>query len=358
VWEIHNFTEDAHPIHIHEVQFQVVDRQPFEGVARPREVWETGFKDTVIAYPEEVTRVKVKFDLAGLYVWHSHIIEHEDNEMMRPYFIGSMSPGVKPSPAATIDPLHYLAADLLVAWNFSEDPNLPRERVADAAPDTVLGADSMMWAGDGAYHFAGSGALEYPSTLFDGLTAFTICGLVTIDVGSWGGPPFPFPNQPPSGLFVKQLYPPAAQPDPEVNQTAFAISYQHADEVDLPLGRDEIWCQVAGESCWYIFKVTGLPWGSQFQQLFLVYNSVAAQGERWIMRIDGVLIPPVAIYAEGNPVVPTTTAPLVLGASTVAYATVVGAHHGMFKYLYAWSGAKPTIWEPLMTDPYAFFVEP
>jgi bilirubin oxidase len=89
VWEIHNFTEDAHPIHIHEVQFQVVDRQPFEGSARPPESWETGYKDTVIAYPDEITRVKALFDLAGLYVWHCHILEHEDNEMMRPYRVGS-----------------------------------------------------------------------------------------------------------------------------------------------------------------------------------------------------------------------------------------------------------------------------
>jgi spore coat protein A, manganese oxidase len=92
VWEIHNFTEDAHPIHIHEVQFQVVDRQPFEGDARGPESWETGFKDTVIAYPEEITRVKALFDLPGLYVWHCHIVEHEDNEMMRPYFIGPDPP--------------------------------------------------------------------------------------------------------------------------------------------------------------------------------------------------------------------------------------------------------------------------
>ena len=90
IWEIHNFTEDAHPIHIHEVQFQVVNRQPFEGDARAPESWETGFKDTVIAYPGEVTRVKALFDLAGLYVWHCHIVEHEDHEMMRPYFIGPM----------------------------------------------------------------------------------------------------------------------------------------------------------------------------------------------------------------------------------------------------------------------------
>ena len=89
IWEIHNFTEDAHPIHIHEVQFQVVDRQPFEDDdARPPEAWETGFKDTVIAYPEEITRVKALFDHPGHYVWHCHIVEHEDNEMMRPYFIG------------------------------------------------------------------------------------------------------------------------------------------------------------------------------------------------------------------------------------------------------------------------------
>ncbi len=52
---------------------------------RPPEAWETGPKDTVIAYPGEITRVKARFDLPGLYVWHCHIVEHEDNEMMRPY---------------------------------------------------------------------------------------------------------------------------------------------------------------------------------------------------------------------------------------------------------------------------------
>jgi FtsP/CotA-like multicopper oxidase with cupredoxin domain len=49
--------------------------------------WELGFKDTVIAYPGEITRVKALFDIAGLYVWHCHIVEHEDNEMMRPYVV-------------------------------------------------------------------------------------------------------------------------------------------------------------------------------------------------------------------------------------------------------------------------------
>jgi spore coat protein A len=89
IWELHNFTADAHPIHIHEVQFQVLNRQPFDGSVRGPEAWEAGFKDTVIAYPGEITRVKALFDLPGLYVWHCHIVEHEDNEMMRPYFIGT-----------------------------------------------------------------------------------------------------------------------------------------------------------------------------------------------------------------------------------------------------------------------------
>jgi FtsP/CotA-like multicopper oxidase with cupredoxin domain len=49
---------------------------------------ESGFKDTVIAYPGEITRVKARYDLAGFYVWHCHIVEHEDNEMMRPFHVG------------------------------------------------------------------------------------------------------------------------------------------------------------------------------------------------------------------------------------------------------------------------------
>jgi bilirubin oxidase len=88
VWELHNFTADAHPIHIHEITFEVVDRQPFDGAPRPPESWERGRKDTVIAYPGEITRVKALFDRPGLFVWHCHIVEHEDNEMMRPYRIG------------------------------------------------------------------------------------------------------------------------------------------------------------------------------------------------------------------------------------------------------------------------------
>jgi FtsP/CotA-like multicopper oxidase with cupredoxin domain len=97
IWEIYNFTEDAHPIHIHLVQFEVLGREGEDGgpsIAGSNDPlpWETGFKDTVIAYPEEVTRVKMRFDLAGYYVWHCHIVEHEDNEMMRPLHVGPIPP--------------------------------------------------------------------------------------------------------------------------------------------------------------------------------------------------------------------------------------------------------------------------
>lgn len=112
IWEIYNFTEDAHPIHLHLVRFELVNREIFDplfGIAgtfrnnRPGrqghqtfnplsaitapEPGETGYKDTVIAYPGQITRVKARFDISGLYVWHCHILEHEDNEMMRPYVV-------------------------------------------------------------------------------------------------------------------------------------------------------------------------------------------------------------------------------------------------------------------------------
>ena len=100
-WEICNFTMDAHPIHLHLVDFEVVGRAPMDTTTdgtgalicqlpldgpqyRLQEAWESGVKDTVIAYPGEITKIRARFDLAGLYQWHCHIGEHEDNEMMRP----------------------------------------------------------------------------------------------------------------------------------------------------------------------------------------------------------------------------------------------------------------------------------
>ena len=93
VWEIYNFTVDAHPIHLHLIGFEVINRQVFNpitgvlGAISPPNSWENGPKDTVLALPGQITRIKAKFDIAGLYMWHCHILEHEDNEMMRPYLV-------------------------------------------------------------------------------------------------------------------------------------------------------------------------------------------------------------------------------------------------------------------------------
>jgi len=56
------------------------------------EPWQTGFKDTVVAYLGQVTRVKVRFPNPGQSVWHRHIVSHEDNEMMLPFRIGPEQP--------------------------------------------------------------------------------------------------------------------------------------------------------------------------------------------------------------------------------------------------------------------------
>lgn len=130
-WELVNTTVDAHPIHLHFTQFQVLNRQKFDsagylaanygpqplapntGPFPPAPVAaflrggpqvppanEHGWKDTVIAMPGEVTRIVVPFganagasvtafqsSFTGPYVWHCHILEHEDNDMMQRFVI-------------------------------------------------------------------------------------------------------------------------------------------------------------------------------------------------------------------------------------------------------------------------------
>ena len=132
-WVIVNPTADTHPIHLHLVQFQLVGRQAFQvkqyqaawmaaqggmmppfmnevvvpvdpapylkGKARGPLPSELGWKDTVQMNPGEVTRIRVRFaaqdgsaytfdpKTAPGYVWHCHILDHEDNEMMRPYTV-------------------------------------------------------------------------------------------------------------------------------------------------------------------------------------------------------------------------------------------------------------------------------
>jgi spore coat protein A len=99
IWSLMNLTGDSHPIHLHLVRFQVLDRQLFDadeyqtsgamhllGPRLPPEPGERGWKDTVRAYPGAITRIAARFEgYAGKYVWHCHVLEHAANEMMRPF---------------------------------------------------------------------------------------------------------------------------------------------------------------------------------------------------------------------------------------------------------------------------------
>jgi bilirubin oxidase len=125
-WTIVNRTADAHPIHLHQTQFRVLSRTPIDlaafdaaiaacqtnpngpscppdpnkfvkngAVTSPPFPWEAGPKDTLQTNPGEMTKLNAFFDIPGLYVWHCHILSHEDNEMMRPTCIS-------PDPTAPI----------------------------------------------------------------------------------------------------------------------------------------------------------------------------------------------------------------------------------------------------------------
>ena len=116
-WDIYNFTPDAHPVHLHLVNFQILGRRDLTftsddgtpgqtvtmhngalgtapvitGISvgagvplRPADGYvENAPKDMVTALPDTVTRIKATFDKPGKYVWHCHILSHEDHEMMR-----------------------------------------------------------------------------------------------------------------------------------------------------------------------------------------------------------------------------------------------------------------------------------
>jgi spore coat protein A len=101
-WRFINTTEDAHPMHLHLVQFQILERRGFNpvafgngalqlvGISRPPAANEAGWKDTAIVNPREVLTIVVRFEgFTGRYVFHCHMLEHEDNDMMRPYEVVS-----------------------------------------------------------------------------------------------------------------------------------------------------------------------------------------------------------------------------------------------------------------------------
>jgi spore coat protein A len=99
IWEFVNLTEDTHPMHLHLVRFQVLDRRVFDVFAYRNgkglrylaapitpEPNELGWKDTVQCPPGIITRIIIRFEgYPGKYLYHCHILEHESNDMMRPF---------------------------------------------------------------------------------------------------------------------------------------------------------------------------------------------------------------------------------------------------------------------------------
>jgi spore coat protein A len=99
IWEFVNLTEDVHPMHLHLVRFQLLDRRVFDvfnyrAAAPPKYIapaelpaaHEMGWKDTIQCPPGMVTRIIARFEgYAGKYLYHCHILEHESNDMMRPF---------------------------------------------------------------------------------------------------------------------------------------------------------------------------------------------------------------------------------------------------------------------------------
>ncbi|HEX5030125.1 MAG TPA: multicopper oxidase domain-containing protein [Candidatus Eisenbacteria bacterium] len=150
MWEVVNMTADTHPIHIHLVQFQLLNRQKInsrryemafqaanpslpattytpvdpssylKGKPTPADPNERGWKDTFRMNPGEVTRILVRFapqdespaysfdaTAAPGYVWHCHILEHEENDMMRPFYLVAPTPAMLAARSAASSPVPH-----------------------------------------------------------------------------------------------------------------------------------------------------------------------------------------------------------------------------------------------------------
>jgi len=137
-WDIINTTVDAHPIHLHQVAFQLINREtidtncpasllaplcvnpasttiapPYSSAVvtayQPNSIVtplpeEIGFKDTILCPPGTVTRVIATFDIPGTYVWHCHILSHEEHDMMRPLVVTTPATSITLTGSGTSQP--------------------------------------------------------------------------------------------------------------------------------------------------------------------------------------------------------------------------------------------------------------
>jgi hypothetical protein len=139
-----------HPMHMHLVLFQVVNRQDFildgqdvipVGDPIPPAANEIGWKDTVRATPQQITRVIARFeDYTGLYAYHCHILEHEDHEMMRQF-------RARPACPWDLDYDDFVGIndflDLLAGWGPCPDP-CPPACTGDTNGDCEVGINDFL----------------------------------------------------------------------------------------------------------------------------------------------------------------------------------------------------------------------
>lgn len=193
VWEVYNTTEDAHPMHLHLVSFQILGRYPINeitvesqdqeqhdgrisenggayvvessivlGAEEDPASNEQGWKDTFIVPPGYMGKVIAKFDRPGRYVWHCHILSHEDHEMMRPYFVGSndellASMGIQPLSINQIYPNPFYSS---TAVDFTlNTTSTVTMTVSDENGDIVWTETKQYDAGDHTFSFDATGLL-------------------------------------------------------------------------------------------------------------------------------------------------------------------------------------------------------
>ncbi len=135
IWNFVNTTGMVHPMHMHLVMFQVLDRQGFQivdnvvvpqGSPTTYDLNTTGFKDTVMVMPGEMVRVIATFtDYLGKFPYHCHNIEHEDHEMMRQFEVVSApdtnAPTPDPATWATVPAAHTDTSIVMTATTGTDD---------------------------------------------------------------------------------------------------------------------------------------------------------------------------------------------------------------------------------------------
>jgi FtsP/CotA-like multicopper oxidase with cupredoxin domain len=209
MWDIVNTTVDAHPMHIHQVAFQTLMRQAVDvGVAAsgpgvklganhtfgaetsidplnpahraasvfsetqyvttpgslpmPIPAYEQGWKDSIAAYPGYVVRVIAKYDLLGDYVWHCHILSHEEHDMMRPFRVTSAaalaapatvfaSPVINGSTTVAIAPVPAAPVGTQYVLQYKKNGATYWETNAASTPNQTLNLVAL--GGAGSYHF-------------------------------------------------------------------------------------------------------------------------------------------------------------------------------------------------------------